>query len=272
MLSTKHEKLALVAPALARAVALEVASVEVDTDQLGTFTGDVARAHPPLETAVRKARLGMAASGSPLGVASEGTVGPDVTVPFLTADRELVVLVDDELGIVIHEEYTAYDGVMASTTAAAGDDLDAFLARADFPRHRLIARPNLDTVGPIVKGIADLPTLRRAVADASAASRDGLARVETDLRAHVDPSRRRVIEAAAERLAARVAALCPSCATPGWGPVDLVTGVPCAACGTTVEVVRAEIDGCTRCDLRIERPIVRSARTADPSTCPHCTP
>ena len=100
VLATKHDKLPLVAPPLA-AVGREVLAVAVDTDRLGTFTGEIPRPGSPRDTAIAKARLAMAATGSSLGLASEGSIGPHPATPLLTVDVELLVLVDDELDILV---------------------------------------------------------------------------------------------------------------------------------------------------------------------------
>lgn len=74
VLATRHGKLELIAPALAR-VGYALRAVDVDTDALGTFSGEVPRPGPPRDVAVAKARLAMDASGVEVGVASEGTPG-----------------------------------------------------------------------------------------------------------------------------------------------------------------------------------------------------
>ncbi len=272
VLATKHAKLPLIAPPLARAVGLSIDAVAVDTDTLGTFSGEIPRTGPPLETAIRKARLGMQAAGLGLGLASEGSIGPDPAMPFLTSDRELVVLVDDNAGIVIWDAYTSYDIVAATTTARPGDDLGQFIAEADFPVHRLVVRPNQGPVQPLHKGVDSRAALDTAIAQAAAAATDGCARIETDLRAHACPSRQPVIAGAAERLAQRVAVRCPSCSAPGWGCVDILMGVPCDWCGTEVDQPRAEIDGCPACDHQEVRALVGTDATGDPGTCPVCNP
>ena len=272
VLATKHDKLPLIAPPLEQAVGLRVKAVAVDTDALGTFTGDIPRQGPPLDTAIAKARLGMHAAGRPLGLASEGSIGPDPAMPFVHSDREIVVFVDDENGIVVWESHSSWDIVASSTCAGSDEDLGPFLSQARFPEHQLIVRPNRGAVDPIHKGISNLDHLTAAVAECAAAAADGLARVETDLRAHACPSRRAVIAAAAERLADRIASRCPACGAPGWGRVDVLVGVPCAWCGTEVPRPRAEIDGCVACDHRQTRAVVSAETRADPGECPYCNP
>ncbi|MHB8245189.1 MAG: DUF6671 family protein [Acidimicrobiales bacterium] len=272
VLSTKHAKLPLIGPPLERAVGLRVDAAAVDTDALGTFTGDIPRLGPPLDTAIAKARLGMSLTGQALGIASEGSIGPDPALPFVIADRELVVLVDDDAGIVVWETNTSWEIVTATTTVRPLEDLEQFLTRAAFPAHQLIVRPNSGQAQPIHKGIANLGDLTAAISECASVATDGLACVETDLRAHACPSRRTVIAAAAGRLACRLAARCPACGAPGWGRVDIVLGVPCAWCSTEVARPRAEIDGCPACEHRATRPVVTPETRADPGECPFCNP
>jgi len=272
VLSTKHAKLPLIGPPLERAVGLQVEAVAVDTDTLGTFTGDIPRLGTPLETAIAKARLGMGAAGVPLGIASEGSIGPDPAMPLVIADRELVVFVDDDAGIVVWETHASWEITTVTTTVRPREDLEQLLTRAGFPAHQLIVRPNSGQTQPIYKGIDNRRDLAAAVTECSSVATDGLAWVETDLRAHACPSRRAVIADAAERLALRLAARCPACGAPGWGRVDTLLGVPCALCGTEVARPRAEIDGCPACEHRATRPVVPPESRADPGECPYCNP
>lgn len=272
MLSTKHDKLPLIAPPLERIVGLRIATIAVDTDILGTFTEDVPRLSSPLDTAIAKARLGMSATGQALGIASEGSIGPDPSFPFVIADRELVVLVDDEADIIVWESYIGRDIVAATATVRPGDNLQPFLTQADFPTHRLIVRPNDIGVQPIYKGIDSLERLTVAIDESAYAASDGRACIATDLRALACPSRQPIIAAAAERLAQRLAQRCPSCGAPGWGRIDVLIGVPCAWCGTEVPRPRAEVEGCPACEYRTVRPVVAPEFRVDPGECPHCNP
>ena len=271
-LATKHGKLPLIGPVLERAIGLKVIDAPVDTDVLGTFTGDVPRLGSPLETAIAKARLGMEAAGEELGLASEGSIGPDPSLPFVVSDEEIVVLVDDAAGLVVWESVRSFDIVSVSAKVRPEEDLDALLSRAGFPAHMLTVRPNSGAIRPIWKGIGSRADLEAAIGESAAVATDGLARVETDMRAHTCPSRREVIAEAARRLANRLAARCPLCEAPGWGNVDQIFGVPCSWCGTEVLLVRAEIRGCAACGFRSLKPIRGPQERADPGQCPACNP
>jgi hypothetical protein len=271
VLATKHEKLPLVAPAFAEEFGLEVVSEEVDTDQLGTFTGEIERTLPPVETAVAKARLGIQESGLALGIASEGSIGADPLVPFLTSDIEHMVLVDAERGIVVTEVHRSLEITAVRAEVAVGQNLEEFLQRADFPRHRLIVRPRRGDSGSVTKGIATLYELESAIALAASTSSTGFVVVESDLRAHHSPSRQRNIEHVAQLLATRVSHLCPECRAPGWGRTSYEKGLRCELCNAMIpEAIRQEVLGCVACDFTAYGKVL--AERADPSICPRCNP
>lgn len=104
-LSTTHGKERLLARPLRVAPGLEIlVPPDLDTDALGAFTGEVARVGTPLEVARRKSRLGIVAGSLPLGLASEGSVGPHPAIPFLPIDHELLLFIDDERGTEVVEQ------------------------------------------------------------------------------------------------------------------------------------------------------------------------
>lgn len=267
-LATRHGKLPLIAPAMDEFVGLDVVAVAVDTDSLGTFSGEVERAGSPWDTAVAKARLGMTARGLPLGIASEGSFAPYAPAPFVLAETELVVLVDDDLGITIGESETAFSPPTVRLEIEPGALDLAALDRGGFPEHGLIVRPE-DGVSPIVKGVHDIAELDRAIARCASVSDTGRAIVESDLRAHHHPFRRDVIARAAGRLARRLASMCPMCGIPGWGATDHEPGAPCALCHQPTWTTLADIWGCAGCrhSVRIER-----SEWADPAQCTLCNP
>ena len=267
-LATRHSKLPLIAPAMTEFLGLAVVAVDVDTDSLGTFSGEVERAGSQWEAAVAKARLGMAESGLSLGLANEGSFAPYDPAPFVIAETELVVLVDDARGIVIGETETAFSPPTTSFEAEPGTvDLVA-LERAGFPEHGLIVRP-ADGWAPIVKGIHDIAELQRAIARCAAASPIGLAHIESDLRAHHHPFRRDVIARAAQRLARRLASQCPTCDAPGWGVTGREPGAPCALCHQPTWTTLAERWGCGACRSEVRLEV---GEWADPAQCTMCNP
>lgn len=209
---------------------------------------------------------------NPVGIASEGSIGPHPSSPFITVDVELVVLVDDEHDLIVRAAATGTDTMAATWVLRTGDDIADIPGRFDLPLHAVIVRPNEGPPRPVFKGLRHAADIDAAVTGCADASADQRARLETNLRAHQCPSRRPVIHLAATLLAARLAARCPRCESAGWVPVDIVTGIPCDWCGDLVDEVRAEIDGCLACSHRFERPLVSADATADPGRCQGCNP
>ena len=280
VLATMHHKEQAVAPAFAQALGLNVVvTTDLDTDALGTFSGETPRRGTMLETALAKARLGMRASGLPLAIASEGSFGPHPEIPFLAAGIELLVFVaaDRASGAdtetVIHETRIVAQTNFAHRVTAPFEDIDAFLAQVGFPAHGLIVRPNAGS--PLValhKGIVERGRLDQALNAAAAASTDGRARIETDMRAHLNPTRMAMLAQLSTQLAQRVAARCPACAAPGWGRIDTASGLPCELCGTPTEMIAAEIFGCASCGHREPRARSDGLLSAPPGRCPACNP
>lgn len=274
VLATMHGKEAAIAPILHRHLGLVVATAPgLDTDVLGTFTGEVARVGTIRDAAIAKARLGMQATGLPIGVASEGSYGPHPHVPFIPGGVELMVLVDDTRGVVV-DDYIIDDApAFAHAFASVGDHLTPFLDRIGSHDHALIVKPaEGDGDAPIIKGIRNRSELYQAVATCSARSRDGRALVQTDMRAHMNPTRMATLSRLASALAARLASLCPACGAPGYGQVDVETGLPCEWCGAPSVMVRHAILGCVACAHRETRPRADGKTHADPGHCPQCNP
>ncbi|MCU0635951.1 MAG: hypothetical protein MUE41_13835 [Gemmatimonadaceae bacterium] len=273
-LATMHNKARAIARPLHVATGLTVRVTHgLDTDALGTFTGERPRVDDARTTAVDKARRGMVFTGLPIGLASEGTFGPHPVVPFVTAGYELLAFVDDVQGFTLVESRVS---TLTNHAALERDDDEvprAFLERTGFPSHALIVRPRHAAPGEaLTKGVRDLGTLQHALARARAVSSDGVAMVETDMRAHQNPTRMREIGALAVQLARRLACPCPACATPGFGRVGTIEGLPCAWCGSPTPLVREERWGCVRCAHETTRPRADGRRAADPGECPRCNP
>jgi hypothetical protein len=262
--ATMHGKERVLVPPLSAALGLvAVTPTGFDTDVFGKFTGEIARLGTPLDAARAKARAAMARCGTRLAIASEGTFGPHPAVPLVPFAAELVLLLDDELGLeVIAEDIgteTNFAGIEVHELAAAQE----FAARIGFPDHQLVVA--VDGVPTATRaGISDAATLRAEVEHRLAEF--GRVRVTTDMRADRNPTRMRAIARAAERLAARAMSRCPGCAWPGFGQIDVERGLPCELCGEPTELVAASLHGCARCAERQRR------RDADPGNCASCNP
>ena len=213
VLATMHAKEQAIAPPLRRLGLSLVVPRGLDTDALGTFSGEVERPGSPFAVAIRKARLGMALANMSLGLASEGSFRTNAWIEIETGGHEILAFVDAERNIEIVEALRAVPTNFANVQARPGDDLGAFLARIGFPAHALIVSPNSVATafparriqpGEVTKGLRDMTALDAAIAKAAAASADGRAHIETDMRAHLNPTRMRSIAQLAGQLADRL--------------------------------------------------------------------
>lgn len=275
-LATMHGKEAAVAPPFRELldVAVHVPG-GIDTDALGTFTGEIQRPGDMLETARLKAKAGIELTGAVLALASEGAYGPHPWLPSLATGVELLLWVDTAIGIEVAEQMPVRQTAYATLTVRPDDSIDSFLARVDFPRHALAvmpATPAPDATLVPAKGLRDRAALERAIRTAAAGSEDGQAVVQTDMRAHVNPTRMESIAAVARRLATRLGSHCEVCDAPGFGIVGQQSGLPCAACDTPTALAKADIHGCARCDHRTTLPRGDGQGTADPRYCDNCNP
>jgi hypothetical protein len=269
VIATKHNKGILVAPTFSKHLDLSVEEVSVDTDELGTFSGEVERVGTVREVVIKKAELGISVSGNPIGIASEGSIGADPLLPFINSDIELMALVDQERALVIIESLRSTEIIAQTVKISKDSDITNFLTRADFPNHALILRSEDKPVSFCVKGISDMKALDQAILNGLKDFPTLI--LENDLRAHCSPSRQKNIAALAEKLALRLTHLCPECRAPGWGVIGHRKGLPCQECGEVAEGALAqEILGCGRCEFtELGKSL---AQSIDPAQCQLCNP
>lgn len=275
VIATMHRKEEVIGPALLSALSLStVLPRALNTDQLGTFSGEIPRQGTMLDVAVQKARLGMRAAALPLGIASEGSFGPHPRIPLLAAGQEILVFVDDDAGLVVREGLVTTATNFDYLAVAPDETLEPFLERVGFPEHGLLVRPNDDSLDRVfAKGITDRERLAWAIGAAARLSADGRARIETDMRAHLNPTRMKLLAVLARKLAQRLACLCPACSAPGFGRSDVrAPGLRCEECGTATEMAAVEIHGCAVCGHRAERPRADGLKAAPARHCPVCNP
>ena len=267
-IATKHGKQRQFGPPLARLVGLDVVVAEVDTDLLGTFSGEVPRPASPLETARRKAQWAIEDSGACIGLASEGSFGPHPDVPYVAIGVELAICIDGRDGLEIVERVMSTDTNFQHLEVGELPIPTAFLESSGFPAHALVVSPPRATT-PMFKGLVDLDEVDHAIA--CCLGRTGRALIQTDMRAHLNPTRQRALAELAERLARRVATRCPACASPGWGIVAVETGLPCEWCARPTPLVAYDVFGCARMDCS-ERTLDPRVELAPAGQCPACNP
>ena len=270
-LLTQHGKERVIAPVLDSALGCRVERVSrYDTDRLGTFTRDIPRAGTQLEAARKKALIGMELSGLPLGLASEGSFGPDPMMGMFPWNVEFLIWIDDVNGLEVvgmAQGPAKFAHLRASDWPAAA----AFARQWGFPEHHLIVRPEREDDSRIRKGISSWAELEAIFTWALEQSPSGLVFLETDVRADANPTRQENIRLAAEDLSKRLRSLCPACGAPGFWIVERVPGLPCEDCGAPTREPMADIHGCVKCTHRVTRERT-DQQYADQGRCDYCNP
>ncbi|MEW5922155.1 MAG: DUF6671 family protein [Bacillota bacterium] len=259
-LLTQHGKERVIAPVPEASLRCRVLHVTgYDTDRLGTFTREVPRAGTQLEAARTKARIGMELSGLSIGLASEGSFGLDPFTGMLPWNVEMLVFGIEVVGCASGGKTN-----FSHRLTASWEEAKQFACGAGFPEHWLVIRPEGEAHPQIRKGIASWDELEKAFHWACGLATNGCAFLETDMRAHANPTRMEMIALAARDLAQKLRA-------PGFYATERLAGLPCEACGAPTRETRAEVYRCPRCEhqLIVER---NEAKTASAARCDYCNP
>lgn len=273
VIATMHEKEKVIAPVFLDVLGLKMIKPIIDTDQFGTFTGEVERKGTPLMCARQKCEIAMKESQINIGIASEGSFGPHPTIPFLSCDHEIIYFMDQERGFVLHQSLLSTKTNHRAEAFSEVQRLKKFCDQVLFPSHGVIVRPNkTNNKKYIFKGIKTFDELEEAFLKCCRQSNDGIAFVETDMRAHMNPTRMEVIKELADSFAVRLATPCPLCYNPGWGKVDILKGLECEICKSETEMIKFEVFGCPKCSHRENRLKQDGLTFADPQYCKWCNP
>lgn len=275
ILTTKHAKSIAIAPPFWDRLGASMLEYPLDTDTLGTFSGEVERQGNALECVRRKCEWGMEILGDKVeyGLASEGSFGPHPQIPFLPCDQEILYFIDRKRGFHLHLVHATEKTNYQMKAIGSLKDLRDFAESAQFPSHALIIRPNDKKDSDLLfKGIDSEEALKKAFEASVKRSADGLAWVETDMRAHYNPSRMEALGELAEKMASRLATECPKCAAPGWGRVGVEKGLRCEYCDQETEMIAHEIYGCVLCDHKETHPRTDGMTAAPQMHCGWCNP
>lgn len=270
-LASMHKKEKALGAPFEKFLGCKVVPAQINTDLLGTFTGEIERTLTPAACAKEKCYRGLDLEKGALGVANEGSFGPHPWIPLITTDFEILFFADRNLGFELTLSKISPETNFSAKSIQSIDELSNFAKQALFPSHGLILRPH-DTKEPslIFKGIKDSEELYRIFQKCSETSRDSLVWVETDMRAHMNPTRMKVIEELAYEMVTRLAIPCPSCQIPGWGIVKHVPGLPCKECRMPTARIKSEIYGCCQC--KYQEVLENQKEMANPGHCPFCNP
>lgn len=260
---SKHHKIDLF-QAVLNDLGLVLKNAAFDTDTLGTFSGEIERPAPQIETLLMKAQKGFALGKAVL--ASEGAFVPHPNMPTLTLNIERVCFLYPEQNIEIVGNYaqifeTAW--IKHPENIAA---LNQCLSQIDFPNNGVIVKYGKNSEH-ILK---DLSTTQEIVNLFNESKSKALQfSIETDLRAHRNAERRHNILKAIEDLKAKMLNNCPVCKTPGFSVTEERPGKKCGLCNMPTALIGFHILECKHC-AHSETIVLNDY--ADPINCTYCNP
>ena len=271
LIATKHHKEKVIAPILEKELGVQcILPSDFDTDQLGTFTGEIEREEDALLTVKKKCMLAMSKENVNMALASEGSFGPHPTIPFAHADDEIIYFVDRsqdlEIFVRVLTPETNFNAMPISSLAK----LKEFARKAGFPDHALILKKSKEDLTGMVKGIQDGKILMDTYEGLM--NEFGNAYVETDMRAMYNPTRMKVIEQATHKLIQKINSTCDACQTPGFGITAVKEGLPCSLCGRPTASILSYVYECQKCSHTKEVQFPNQKEHEDPMYCDFCNP
>ncbi|WP_088329097.1 DUF6671 family protein [Lacimicrobium sp. SS2-24] len=269
-LLSKHKKHQVIAPVLAKVLAVELrVDEDFDTDTLGNFTRTIARVEDQRATAERKARLAASRSGLNIGIGSEGSFDTQALGGLACLNTEILVWFDASRDMTISAQHQT---VLSVTTLITDDfaELEKYALQSGFPEQALVLRADDERDPQPITGIGSSEALEQAFVACLARSGGNQVFAEWDFRAHCCPSRMQTIARAAQQLAEHVLRLCPQCHTPGYQPVSAEQGLPCQQCQAPTTMSKGRYFRCGVCQTSHFEPV--SEPFADPFHCSICNP
>ncbi len=271
VIATKHKKESVIAPLLEKQLGVKcIVPENIDTDTLGTFTGEIERIEIPYLTAIKKCELAMELSGADLAVASEGSFGAHPIIFFTNANEEMLVMVDKKNDLKVVASELSLETNFNATEVKSVKQLEEFANKVGFPSHGLIVRGTKNSFEPIWKGITNWAELIEVFY--KTAEIFGRAYIETDMRAMYNPTRLAVIQKATHALIEKLNSLCPSCNTPGFGVTEVKPGLPCQTCAMPTKGPLYHVYMCSKCNHTKGIRYPNGIKFQDPMYCDFCNP
>lgn len=272
VIATKHGKERVISPLLKEQLGVLPFTTDlVDTDALGTFTGEIERVLSPIEAARQKCVLALEKTGCDLAIASEGSFGAHPIYGFIPANEEILLFADLKNNIEIIQTHlnsrTNFNSRVISTLV----ELLEFANQVKFPSHALILKKMLSDQKPyFIKGIKE----QKQLIEAFESLRDDSVEIiaETDMRAMNNPTRMSVIAECAEKLVRRVKSTCPKCNFPGFGVTSSESGLPCERCSLPTRSILKTISTCKKCSFTHYETCPHGKMREEPTFCDFCNP
>ena len=270
-IATMHQKERVIGPLFFTTLgAVGRVPENLNTDLLGTFSGEIEREGNMLTVARKKCLMAMDLLGLNVGIASEGSFGPHPEFGFMPAAIECILFIDLKNDLEIHENIVTPETNFSRRMVNSEAELKEFASLSGFPAHGLIMRNGDGESDLIFKGLQNEEKLMDAFYTLK--KEYGTAFAETDMRAMYNPTRMKMISHCTQKLIKKIKSTCPDCNKPGFAVTDVITGLPCRLCAVPTRSVLAHVYLCSGCGCRKEIIFPENKQFEDPMYCDNCNP
>lgn len=270
VLATKHQKEQAITHPFANAFNANIfVPNDYDTDKFGTFTGEIERSGTQYETVINKAKQALTQYDYDYAVASEGSFGPHPVMFYMPGNVELMSFIDKKRDIIVVESIMTTDTNYRHIDISQHDEYETYLEKIKFGSHGLIIKCLPDNA-VLAKGIKDRGELDAIVR--SSLTKHQRIRLETDMRAMMNPTRMNIIHMLATKLIQRLQHACPACDCPGFGRLSVTGNLSCEDCGTKTDLHQYKVLHCVKCNHQETQMRDDGAITAEAKYCPYCNP
>ena len=274
ILATMHNKEKVISPLLKEHLGINLIVPQgLNTDVFGTFTREIKRPDTQIITARLKAKKALEMDDEKIAIASEGSFAPHPLIPYIYANREIIIFLDQENDLEIIGEVFSMETNFNHQTISSLEEAEEFGEKVGFPEHGLVISFDNISKGKteFIKGITSKENLINSV-ETAIKNTNGKFHIETDMRAMYNPTRMKNIALATQDLINKINSLCPQCHTPGFMINQKIPGLPCELCHQPTSLIKAVIFQCQKCNFTQQQLFPNNQEFADPSLCEYCNP
>ncbi|BAZ88425.1 DUF6671 family protein [Dolichospermum compactum] len=274
ILATMHNKEKVISPLLKEHLGINLIVPQgLNTDIFGTFTREIKRPDTQVVTARLKAKKALEVYDEKIAIASEGSFAPHPLIPYIYANREIIIFLDQENDLEIIGEVFSIETNFNHQIISSLKEAEEFGKKVGFPEHGLVI--SFDDISrgrtEFIKGIISPENLIKSV-EIAIKNTNGKFNIETDMRAMYNPTRMENIALATQDLINKINSLCPQCNTPGFRINQKIPGLPCELCHQPTSLIKAVIFQCQKCNFSQQQLFPNNQEFADPSLCEYCNP
>ena len=199
---------------------------------------------------------------------SEGSFHPHPNFPWISRNSELVLFYDSKEQKEWKGHFTSHETHHFEAELKSPEDLEKWIKKWDFPKHGLLLRAGKK----LHKDFESKEQLQEKVSFYLGKLLKPKLKLESDLRAHQNPTRMQGIKKAAENLIEDFFIKCPNCESYNYHFLEPVPGLLCKACELPSKLAKAEKWVCHDCEKPSIRPRKDGKTHIEASHCDICNP